>query len=105
MVSTTQKYRHLFNLVRESLAGSEKNYTKLPIKRAVILLSIPMVLEMLMESLFAIVDIFFVAKLGADVIAVVGLTEAVISLLIAVALGISIGITAPSSAPHRGGKL
>lgn len=94
MVSTTQKYRHLFNLVRESLAGSEKNYTKLPIKRAVILLSIPMVLEMLMESLFAIVDIFFVAKLGADVIAVVGLTEAVISLLIAVALGISIGITA-----------
>ena len=53
-----------------------------------------MVLAMLMESLFAIVDIFFVAKLGADVIAVVGLTEAVISLLIAVALGISIGITA-----------
>ena len=89
-----QKYLQIINVFRESFSGTDKDYTNLPIKRAVILLSIPMVLEMVMESLFAVVDIFFVAKLGADAIAVVGLTEVVISLLIAVALGISIGITA-----------
>lgn len=94
MSRINQKYLQLSALVRDSLDNSEKDFSKLPIKRAVILLSIPMVLEMLMESLFAIVDIFFVAKLGADAVAVVGLTETVISLLFAVALGISIGITA-----------
>ncbi len=90
----TQKSLQALNILRESFSNTHKDYTRLPIKRAVILLSIPMVLEMTMESLFAIVDIFFVAKLGADAIAVVGLTEVVITLLIAVALGISIGITA-----------
>ena len=90
----TYKYPQILNVFRESFSGTDKDYTNLPIKRAVILLSIPMVLEMIMESLFAVVDIFFVAKLGADAIAVVGLTEVVVSLLIAVALGISIGITA-----------
>jgi Na+-driven multidrug efflux pump len=62
--------------------------------RAIVLLAIPMVLEMTMESIFAIVDIFFVSKLGADAIAILGITEAVITLLYAVAIGLSMAVTA-----------
>ena len=76
------------------MAGNEYDYTNGPINKAVVLLSIPMVLEMAMESLFAIVDIFFVAKLGANAISAVGLTEAVITLIYAIAFGFGLAVTA-----------
>jgi len=82
------------HLVREALTGSDQDFTQGPINRAIVLLAIPMMLEMLMESVFAIVDIFFVSRLGADAIATLGITEAVITLLYAVAIGLSMAVTA-----------
>lgn len=73
----------------EAVRGAEQDFTALPIGRAVLLLSVPMVLEMSMESLFAIVDMYFVAKLGADSVATIGLTEALLSLMYALAMGLS----------------
>jgi putative MATE family efflux protein len=83
-----------FAVIREALRGSERDFTKGPIWVALVILAIPMILEMSMESLFAVVDIFFVAKLGADAIAIVGLTESVMALIYAVAFGLAIGATA-----------
>lgn len=77
----------------QSLKGEHHDYTTAPLNRAVILLAIPMVLEMLMESLFVVVDVFWVSRLGADAVAVVGLTESVMSLVYAVAIGISFAAT------------
>ena len=83
-----------WQLVKDALAGKEHDYTSGSIRRAVLLLAIPMMLEMAMESIFAITDIFFVSGLGADAVATVGLTEAVITLLYAVAVGLSMSVTA-----------
>lgn len=83
--------------VKEALRGTRQDFTEVPIRRAILLLAIPMVLEMSMESLFAIVDIFFVSRLGADAVATVGLTEAMLTLLYTVAMGLSIGATATVS--------
>lgn len=83
-----------WSLVRASLAGRRQDYTKLPLPRAIVLLAVPMVLELMMESTFGLVDIFFVSKLGPAAVAAVGLTEAVVILLFAIALGLSIGATA-----------
>lgn len=80
-------------VVFESLKGKHYDFTSAPLNRAVLLLSIPMVLEMVMESLFAVVDVFWVSHLGKDAIAVVGLTESVMSLIYAVAIGISFAAT------------
>lgn len=80
--------------VREALRGTHQDFTEVPIRRAILLLAIPMILEMAMESLFAIVDIFWVSKLGADAVASVGLTEAMLTLIYTVAIGLSIGATA-----------
>ncbi|MEP6704183.1 MAG: MATE family efflux transporter, partial [Acidobacteriota bacterium] len=76
-------------VLREGLRGSQRDFTKGPIWVALVILAIPMILEMSMESLFAVVDIFFVAKLGADAIAIVGLTESVMALIYAVAFGLA----------------
>lgn len=84
----------VFRLLIDALKGKEHDYTKGSLRTSAILLAIPMVLEMGMESIFAVVDIFFVASLGADAIAVVGLTEALITLIYAVAIGFSMGVTA-----------
>jgi putative MATE family efflux protein len=92
--STAQRWRRGFALVRQSLAGQQHEYTHGSIGRAVLLLAIPMMLEMAMESLFAIVDIFWVASLGAVAVAAVGLTEAVLTLLYAVAVGLGTATTA-----------
>ena len=84
-------------VVREAFAGSQRDFTRGSIGLAIFLLAVPMILEMLGESLFAIVDIFFVAKLGAGAVAIVGLTESVMALIYAVAFGLAIGATATVS--------
>jgi len=81
-------------VLREAFVGTTRDFTTGPILPALIILAIPMILEMSMEALFAIVDTFFVAKLGAAAVAVVGLTESVIALVYAVGIGLSIGATA-----------
>jgi len=83
-----------FSLVRHALRGDELDYTTGSIRRAVFLLAIPMILEMMMESVFAIVDIYFVGRLGKEAVATVVLTEAVITLLYSAAIAFSIGATA-----------
>ncbi|MDD9894257.1 MAG: MATE family efflux transporter [Gammaproteobacteria bacterium] len=94
-MTATQKIKSGWQLFKQALAGvSNINYTEGSVARVTILLAIPMILEMAMESVFAIVDIFFVAGLGTEAVAVVGLTEAVITLLYAIAIGLSIGATA-----------
>src|SRR6266850_5464414 len=84
----------LWSAIRESLRGSHRDYTTGPIGRAIIMLAIPMVLEMCMESIFAVVDIKWVSYLGADAMATVGLTESMLTLMYAIAIGLSIGATA-----------
>ena len=80
--------------VREALRGSHQDYTAGNLNRAILLLAIPMVLEMVLESLFAVVDVFFVGRLGADAVATVGLTESMLMLVFAVAIGLSLSTTA-----------
>ena len=80
--------------IREALRGSHRDYTVGPIGRSIILLAIPMVLEMCMESIFAVVDIKWVSYLGPDAMATVGLTESMLTLIYALAIGLSIGATA-----------
>lgn len=82
------------SLLAAALAGAEADFTRGPLGRAVVLLAIPMVLEMSMESVFAITDMFWVAGLGAAAVATVGLTEAVMTLVYAVAVGLGMGVTA-----------
>jgi putative MATE family efflux protein len=84
----------LWAAVRESLRGSHRDYTSGPIGRAIIMLAIPMVLEMCMESIFAVVDIKWVSYLGPDAMATVGLTESLMTLVYTLAIGLSIGATA-----------
>ena len=81
-------------LIREAVLGSEQNFTEGSIGRAIVLLSIPMVLEMLMESLFGIVNVFWVSRLGANAVAAVGITESLLTLIFAVAMGLSMATTA-----------
>ncbi len=83
-----------WRLVQEALAGEDRDYTSIGMRRAVVLLSIPMVLEMAMESLFALVDVFFVSRLGTEAVAVVGLTEGVMTIVYSLAWGLGAGITA-----------
>ncbi|WP_020601050.1 MATE family efflux transporter [Spirosoma panaciterrae] len=81
-------------LLLDALRGSETNFTSGSINRAIFLLSVPMILEMVMESLFAVVDVFFVAKIGTQAVATVGLTESVLTIVYSIAIGLSTAATA-----------
>jgi putative MATE family efflux protein len=87
----------VWETIREAIRGSEQDYTQAPIGRSVVLLAVPMVLEMLMESLFAVVDIFFAGRLGANAVATIGITESLMTVIYAVAVGLSIGAAATVS--------
>jgi putative MATE family efflux protein len=80
--------------VRESLRDNEIDYTQGPVRRALGLLAIPMMLELSMEAVFAVVDIAFVSRLGTDAVAAVGITEALVTVLYAIAIGLGMGVTA-----------
>lgn len=83
-----------WQLIKDALLGKEQDFTRLPLKTAIFILAIPMILEMMMESSFAIVDIFFVSQLGENAIATVGLTESVIVLTYALGFGFNMAATA-----------
>lgn len=85
---------NIFSLIRQSLNGELQDYTQGSIRKAVILLAIPMMLEMCMESVFAVVDIYFVSHLGKHAVSTVGLTESVITIVYSLAIGISMAATA-----------
>ena len=80
----------LWDSIREALRGSHRDYTEGSVSRSILLLAIPMVLEMIMESVFAVCDVFFVSKLGASAVATVGLTESWLTLIYAIAMGLAI---------------
>ncbi len=84
----------LWHSIREALRGSHQDYTTGSLNRSILLLAIPMVLEMVLESLFAVVDVFWVSRLGANAIATVGLTESVLTLVFAVGMGLGMSTTA-----------
>ena len=108
----TNKLSHFFALLKQSLRGGDHDYTQGSIRGAIILLAIPMILELSLESVFAVVDMFFVGKLGPNAIATVGLTELAITIVYSVAIGLSTAATAvvsrrtgeknPDAAAHAG---
>ncbi|MEJ7780164.1 MAG: MATE family efflux transporter [Daejeonella sp.] len=80
--------------IKNAIAGTEADYTEIPLKKAIFLLAVPMILELVMESTFAVVDIYFVSKLGASAVATVGLTETYLFLLYSIAMGLAMAVTA-----------
>ena len=104
----------VLGIIKQSLSGEELDYTQGSIRKAVFLLAIPMILELSLESVFAVVDMFFVSKLGENAIATVGLTESVITIIYSIAIGLSTATTAvvarrigeknPEAAAHAGAQ-
>lgn len=110
----TNKVSYFFSLVKQSIRGVEHDYTEGSIRVAIVLLAIPMILELSLESVFAVVDMFFVGKLGSNAIQTVGLTESVITIVYTIAIGLSTAATAmvarrigeknPEAAAHAGAQ-
>ena len=95
MTAATETHEQsVWSTLKEAVRGSNQDFTEAPIGRAVVLLAVPMVLEMVMESVFAVADIFFVGRLGASAVATVGLTESMMVIVYALAIGLSIGAAA-----------
>ncbi len=90
----TSRTLNILRLFKEAITGGEQEYTTGSINKAIFMLSVPMILEMAMESLFAVVDVFFVSKLGVDAVATVGLTESMLTLIYSAAMGLGMGATA-----------
>jgi putative MATE family efflux protein len=86
--------RPLWAELRDAIRGTGADYTRIPLRRAVFLLAVPMVLELVLESTFAVVDIWFVGKLGSSAVATVGLTETLLFLLYAIGIGLAMAVTA-----------
>ena len=93
-LSAPHKFFTFWSLVKRSLKGEDYDYTQGSIRKAIVLLAVPMILELSLESVFAVVDMFFVGKLGENAIATVGLTESVITIVYSVAIGLSTAATA-----------
>ena len=93
-VATAENREPFWRLLWEAVRGGHRDFTRESLGRAVLLLAVPMVLEMMGESVFAVVDIFWVGKLGADAVATVGLTESMLSVVYSLAIGLSVGATA-----------
>jgi putative MATE family efflux protein len=91
---TVERRAGVWNTLREAVRGARIDYTTAPVGRAVLMLAVPMVMEMAMESIFAVADVFWVSHLGADAVATVGLTEAMLTIIYTAAIGLSIGATA-----------
>jgi putative MATE family efflux protein len=90
----THRFYSFLSLIKRSLHGEDYDYTQGSIRHAIILLAVPMILELSLESVFAVVDMFFVGKLGENAIATVGLTESVITIVYSIAMGLSTAATA-----------
>ncbi|MGC9343895.1 MAG: MATE family efflux transporter [Bacteroidales bacterium] len=86
--------RSWWNDLREAIGGNERDYTSIRLSKAIFLLSVPMILEMIMESTFAVFDIYFVSQLGSDAVATVGITESLMTIVYAIGFGLSIATTA-----------
>lgn len=94
VITSSNKFFTLWSLVKRSLRGEQYDYTQGSIRHAIVLLAIPMILELSLESVFAVVDMFFVGKLGENAIATVGLTESVVTIVYSIAIGLSTAATA-----------
>lgn len=92
--STTRQRTSIWQEFKNALKGTESDYTQIGLKKAIFLLAVPMILELVMESTFAVVDIYFVGKLGASAVATVGLTETYLFLLYSIAMGLATAVTA-----------
>lgn len=112
--SNQNRLAYYYQTLKQSLRGEQQDYTQGSIRKAVFLLAIPMILELSLESVFAVVDMFFVGRLGQNAIATVGLTESVVTIIYSVAIGLSTAATAvvarrigeknPEAAAHAGAQ-